>query len=143
MLTLGEIDHNTGVYDLEVDESQKTYVASMEVMLARAYIHRKLRSRAFWILDGEKAVGMGLYYDCPEKESYDFSQIFIDKRYQGQGYGKAAVKLVLDEMKREGKYHKVTMCYVEGNEASRKLFEQFGFTETSYEWDEIFMQMSF
>ena len=34
----------------------------------------------------------------------------------------------------------VSMCYVEGNDASRKLFEQFGFVEVSHPWDEIFME---
>ena len=43
-------------------------------------------------------------------------------------------------MKEEGKYPKVSMCYVEGNDASRKLFEQFGFVEVSHPWDEIFME---
>lgn len=72
MITLGEVDHTTGAYDFQVYESQKAYVASLEVMLGRAYIHRKLSGRAFWIMDDDRIVGMGLYYDCPEKESYDF-----------------------------------------------------------------------
>lgn len=141
MIKLVEADHTIGVWELEVDASQKAHVASRDVILARAYLCRKLRSRAFWVCDDDSAVGMAMYHDCPEKESYDFSQLFIDKRYQGRGYGKAPIKLVLDEMKRDEKYSKVTMCYVEGNEASRKLFEQFGFVETSHSWDEIFMEM--
>ena len=32
------------------------------------------------------------------------------------------------------------MCYVEGNEASRELFSQFGFVEVAHPWDEIFME---
>ena len=56
---------------------------------------------------------------------------------------KAAVGLVLDAMRDEGKYQKVSMCYVEGNDASRKLFEQFGFVEVSHPWDEIFWNARF
>ena len=67
-------------------------------------------------------------------------QLFIDRRYQGKGYGKAAVNLVLAAMKEEGKYPRVSMCYVEGNEASRELFSQFGFVEVAHPWDEIFME---
>ena len=109
-------------------------------MLARAWLQRKLHPRVFKVYDGETAVGMGMYLDDPEKNAHDFCQLFIDKQYQGKGYGKAAVRLVLDAMKEEGKYSKVSMCYVEGNETSRKLFEQFGFVEVSHPWDEIFME---
>lgn len=63
-----------------------------------------------------------MYLDAPEKNAYDFCRLFVDKRYQGKGYGKAAVALVLDAMREDGKYQKVSMCYVEGNDASKKLF---------------------
>lgn len=122
MIRLVDIDPDIGMWELEVGESQKNYVANQTVILARAYIHRKLRSRAFWTYNDDTAVGMGLYYDCPERESYDFSQIFIDRHEQGRGYDKAAVQLVLDEMRRDSKYNKVTVCYVKGNDVSRKMF---------------------
>lgn len=141
MIRLVDIDYESGCTDLEVEDSQKEYVCTSVVMLARAYLHRRLHPRVFNVYDGETAVGMGMYLDCPEKDAYDFCQLFIDKRYQRRGYGKAAVQLVLDEMRREGKYSKVSMCYVEGNDASRKLFEGFGFVEVSHPWDEIFMEM--
>ena len=53
-----------------------------------------------------------------------------------------AGRIDLDAMKAEGKYPKVSKCYVEGNDPSRKLFEQFGFAEVSHPWDEIFMERS-
>ena len=136
------IDRDSDMWQLDVEESQKHYVASIAVILGRSYIFREFRPRIFWIYSDDTAVGMALYYDCPEEESYDFSQIFIDKCHQGKGYGKEALKLLLDKIRQDGKYKKVTMCYVEGNDASRKLFEQFGFKEISHVWDEIFMEMA-
>ena len=140
MIRLVDIDNETGDTDLEVAEYQQNFVCDSLTMLARAWLHRKKRPRVFNVYDGDTAVGMGMYLDDPEKDAYDFCQLFIDKRYQGKGYGKAAVSLVLEAMKAEGKYQKVSMCYVEGNEVSRKLFEQFGFVEVSHPWDEIFME---
>ncbi len=140
MIHLVDIDYETGRTDLEVAEDQRDYVCNSVVMLARAWLHRKLHPHVFNVYDNETAVGMGMYLDAPEKGAYDFCQLFIDKRYQGKGYGKAAVGLVLDAMRDEGKYQKVSMCYVEGNDASGKLFEQFGFVEVSHPWDEIFME---
>lgn len=111
-------------------------------MLARAYAYREQRSRAFLICAEDTPVGMGLYYDLPETRCYDFSQLLIDERYQGKGYGKEATKMVLDAMKADGKYDKVVLCYVEGNEKAKKLYESFGFSEIDRDQDEIVMELS-
>jgi len=126
---------------LQVSEAQKTYVAGSAVLLARAYAYREWRSRAFVVCDDETPVGMGLYYDCPERNAYDFSQFFIDERYQGKGYGKAAAKAVLEAMKQDGKYDKTVLCYIEGDEAARRLYESIGFVEIDRDEDEIIMEL--
>ena len=141
MIHLVDIDPGNWRLKLEVAESQKHYVANSAVMLARAYAYREQRSRAFVIYDDETPVGMGLYYDLPDLECYDLSQIFIDERYQGRGYGRAATKLILDAMKQDGKYSKVDLCYIEGNDAAKKLYESFGFIEIDRDEDEIIMEL--
>ena len=35
--------------------------------------------------------------------------------------GKAATQLVLDTMKQDGKYNKVILCYIDGNDAAKNL----------------------
>ena len=141
MIHLVDIDPSNWRLDLKVAESQKNYVASSAVMLARAYAYREQQSRAFVIYDDETPIGMGMYHDCPELNAYDLSQLFIDERCQGKGYGKVATKLVLDIMKQDGKYSKVVLCYVEGNDAARKLYENFGFVEIDRDEDEIIMEL--
>lgn len=138
---LVDIEPEIGAWDLEVAENQKQFVASRDIILARAYMFRKYRAQAYWIYAGENGVGMVLYTDSPDTNSYDFSQIFIDRNFQKRGYGTAAVKLVLEKMKQDGKYNKVTTCYVEGNIESKKLFEKFGFVETEQAYDEINMEL--
>ena len=141
MIHLVDIDPGNWRLKLEVAESQKHYVANSSVMLARAYAYREQRSRAFVIYDDETPVGMGLYYDLPDLDCYDLSQIFIDERYQGRGYGRAATKLILDAMKQDGKYNKVDLCYIEGNDAAKNLYESFGFVEIDRDEDEIIMEL--
>lgn len=141
MIHLVDIDPGNWRLKLQVSESQKTYVANSAVMLARAYAYRDQRSRAFVIYNDETPVGMGLYYDLPDLECYDLSQIFIDERYQGKGYGKAATKAVLEAMKQDGKYRKIDLCYIEGNDAAKKLYESFGFVEIDRDEDEIIMEL--
>lgn len=143
MIRLEDINEGNWRFPLKVSESQKNYVSNSAKMLARAYAYRSQRSRAFVICDDETPVGMGLYYDCPELNAYDFSQIFIDENYQGRGYGKAAIKIILDAMKRDGKFSKVVLCYIEGNDVAKKLYEQFGFVEIDRDEDEIIMELTF
>jgi len=142
VIHLVDVDPGNWRLDLKVAQSQKNYVSDSYAMLARAYAYRNERSRAFVIYDDEIPVGMGMYHDCPDLDAYDLSQIFIDERYQGKGYGKAATQLVLDAMKQDGKYSKVVLCYIEGNDAAKKLYEGFGFVETDRDEDEIIMELS-
>ena len=45
-------------------------------------------------------------------------------------------------MRLDGKYSKVVLCYIEGNDAAKKLYESFGFVEIDRDEDEIIMEMS-
>lgn len=141
MIRLEDIDAGNWRIPLSVSKDQEQYVASTTTILARAYAYREQRSRAFVIYDNETPVGMVLYHDEDSLDAYIFSEILIDERFQGKGYGTAATKLVLDRMKEDGRYHKVVLCYIEGNDAAKKLYEQFGFVETDRDEDEIIMEL--
>lgn len=84
---------------------------------------------------------MVLYHHKDSLDAYIFSKMLIDEQFQGKGYGTAAAKLVLDRMKEDGRYHKVVLCYIEGNDTAKKLYEQFGFVETDRDEDEIIMEL--
>ena len=142
MIHLVDIDPGNWRLGLRVADFQKNYVSDSYAMLARAYAYREQRSRAFVIYDNETPVGMGMYHDCPDLDAFDLSQIFIDERYQRKGYGKAATKLVLDAMKQDGKYSKAILCYIEGNNAAKDLYESFGFVEIDSDEDEIIMELT-
>lgn len=142
MIYLVDVDPGNWRLGLKVSETQKNYVSDAYAMLARAYAYREQRSRAFVIYNDDIPVGMGMYHDCPDLDAFDLSQIFIDEQYQGKGYGKAATKLVLDAMKQDGTYSKVVLCYIEGNNAAKNLYESFGFVEIDRDEDEIIMEIS-
>ena len=126
---------------LKVSEGQKRFVADSATLLARAYAYREYRSRAYVIYNDTIPVGMALYYDCDELGAYDFSQLFIDERYQGKGFGREAAKQILERMKSDGKYDKAILCYIDGNEAAKKLYEKLGFYLTGEsDGDEIIME---
>lgn len=125
---------------LNVSKAQELYVANTTTILARAYAYRNARSKAFLIYDDKTPVGMGLYHDEESLNGYIFSELLIDERFQSKGYGKAATKIVLDCMKNDGKYNKVFLCYIEGNDAAKALYEKFGFIEIDRDGNEIIME---
>ena len=51
-------------------------------------------------------------------------------------------RIVLGAMRADGRYSKAVLCYLEGNEAARRLYESFGFVETDRDEDEIIMELA-
>ena len=141
MIKLVTVDPDNWRLGLKVSEAQKRFVSDSARLLARAYAYRESRSNAYVIYNDTLPVGMALYYDCDELEAYDFSQLFIDERYQGNGFGIEAARQILEMMKSDGKYDKVILCYIEGNDAAKSMYEKLGFHLTDErDEDEIVME---
>jgi len=82
MIHLETITPDNWRLGLQVRDDQRHYVSDSAGILARAYAYRESRSRAFVIYNDDLPVGMAMYYDVEEEREYNFSQFFIDKRYQ-------------------------------------------------------------
>ena len=144
MIHLKEVSPDNWKLDLAVREDQTAYVSDSNRLLARAWAYRNHRSNAYFIYNDDTAVGMALYYDYEEGLAYDFSQLFIDWRYQGKGYGSEAAKLILNLMEADGRYGKVILCYIDGNDAARRMYEKLGFSLTGEsDGNEIIMEKQF
>lgn len=143
MIRLEIVDPGNWRSGLKVSETQKRFVSDDMRLLARAYAYRESRSNAFVIYDDDIPVGMALYYDCDERKAFDLSQIFIDERYQGKGFGTEATRQILKRMESDGKYDKAVLCYIDGNEAAKNMYEKLGFHFTGErDEDEIIMEKS-
>ena len=141
MIRLETVNPDNWRLRLKVSDAQKSFVADSATMLARAYAYRESRSNAYVIYNDTLPVGMALYYDCAELNAYDLSQLFIDERYQGNGFGIEATKQILDKMKSDSKYDKVMLCYIDGNEVAKNMYEKLGFKLTGdRDEDEIIME---
>ena len=130
MIRLVTVNPDNWRLGLKVSETQKSFVSDSMKLLARAYAYRDSRSNAFVVYNDAVPIGMALYYDCEEANAYDFSQLFIDERYQGNGHGTEAAKQILELMKNDGKYDRVILCYIDGNEAAKNMYEKLGFRLT-------------
>ena len=127
---------------LTVRDDQRRFVSDSAGILARAYAYRENRSQAFVVYNNDLPIGMAMYHDLDDWKAYDFSQFFIDQRYQGNGFGCEAATQIIQMMKDDGKYDKVVLCYIEGDDAARKLYEKLGFKHTGEaDGDEIIMEL--
>ena len=143
MIRLEPIGPDNWREELSVREDQRRFVSGPMRLLARAYAYRDLGGEAKLILNDDVPVGMLLYYDWPEAGRYVFSQLLIDRRYQRRGFGLAAARLALDELRADGRYSKVCLCYIEGDEPARLLYEKLGFRPTGEaDGDEILMELT-
>ncbi|BBF42327.1 spermine/spermidine acetyltransferase, putative [Lachnospiraceae bacterium KM106-2] len=141
MIHLEEVTPDNWQLGLKVSKSQQKFVASDMELLARAYAFRNHRSNAYVIYSDSTPVGMALYYDSEKMNAYFFSQFFIDENFQRNGYGSKAIQLIIEQMKKDGRYHKILLCYLDGNEDALKLYQKFGFTQTGRIDNEIDMEL--
>lgn len=142
MIYLNPVSPDNWRLDLKVSEDQTKYVGNTASILARAYAYREMRSKAFVIYDDSTSIGMAMYYDVDEMKAYYFSHFFIDKRYQRKGFGEKASLQIIEKMKEDGKYNKIILCYVEGDEPAKRLYEKLGFIHTGeVDEDEVGMEM--
>ncbi|ESX90524.1 GNAT family N-acetyltransferase [Mesorhizobium sp. LSHC412B00] len=112
---------------LELAPDQMDFVASNAESLDEAETDGDARPRV--VMTGDRVVGF-LMYEAPQDD--DEARIYrfmIGRVHQGQGYGKAALREVLDEIMRLGHISHVSICYEPGNEAARRLYRAAGFVE--------------
>lgn len=122
------------VFHLKLGEGQDLYVSHPIRSLAQAYVYRA-QCQPFGIFCDDRVVGyvMVIYdYDIPE---YDIWHMMIDASAQGNGYGKAALKLVLDYIRQKpfGDSNRVALTCHKNNTNALALYTQMGFELTGAE----------
>jgi diamine N-acetyltransferase len=57
--------------------------------------------------------------------------MMIDQKHQGKGFGKEAIKLVIDDIRniKEDRHQTITLSYEPTNEHAKLLYEKMGFQE--------------
>ena len=118
---------------LSVSPDQGRYIAPAPIILARAYAYRRHRASAWGVYDGCRMVGLALMEDLDEEPAcYHLSELLIDEKEQGKGYGQAALALLLTQCRREGKYRRVEVCVKRKDTAAIHVYEKAGFRDTGY-----------
>ena len=134
-------DNFLDAFHLKFRKDQEEFVSHPIRSLAQAYVYRN-QCQPFGIYQDEEMVGyvMVIYdYDVPE---YDIWHMMIDEARQGRGYGKEALKRVLEYIatKPFGESDRVVLTCNQQNIPGLRLYRSLGFQETgNVDEDEIEM----
>ena len=148
MITLQPIswDNYVGVYQLQVEEHQKGFLAPNYASLAEAYLELKdpnsIPFTMFAICNDDKVVGFAYIEYIPSgarsykggngEPCYYLSRFMFDKRFQGRGFGKSSMALIIDYVKAHplGESASFYTSFKPENEVMRKFCASCGFVET-------------
>jgi len=135
MIKLTEVteDNWFDIADLSVRDDQRSYVAPAIGILARGYVYRDCNVKIYAIENDGIIVGTALVREFTDEPlGYDLQQFMIDRRYQGKGYGSAALGLILEELRKEGRYDHVEVCVKKEDAEAIRLYRKHGFEDSGY-----------
>ena len=132
-------DNFTDAFNLKLRKDQEEFVSHPIRSLAQAYVYRN-QCQPFGIYADDRMVGyvMVIYdYNVPE---YDIWHMMIDESEQGKGFGKAALKRVLDYIKEKpfGDSNRVVLTCNKKNHHALSLYQALGFQMTGNEYENEF-----
>lgn len=118
---------------LKPGEGQRSFVASAEGILARAYAYREQRSQVFAICAEGKTVGVLLLHDMEEEPAcYHLMELLIHSTEQGKGYAREALKILIRRLQKERKYPQIELCVKKENKRAIRLYASVGFADSGY-----------
>ena len=130
------------ILKLRVSKEQKSFVAKNSDSMIDAYFAMTEDGKTvypFGIYYGKKPVGfLMISYNCVWRDNLDFAKnsyyiwrFMIDRRYQKNGYGREALRLILDFIRTFpcGEAEYAWLSYEPENEVARKLYLSMGFEE--------------
>jgi diamine N-acetyltransferase len=135
-VTLREITAETvrAVTDLAVGEGQGGFVAPNAVSLAQALFTPSAWYRAIYA--GEELAGFVMLEDetllspPPPRPQVGVWRLMVDAHFQGRGIGRAAMRLVIDHVRRRGLFESLKLSYVPGPGCPEPFYLTLGFRHT-------------
>ncbi|MGD8191711.1 GNAT family N-acetyltransferase [Brevibacillus ginsengisoli] len=113
------------------DQKNKIFekdIASNCLSLTQASMEDNWITRA--IYHGETLVGFTMYGYSEELKGYEICRIMIDYRFQGNGYGKSSLLLIVEDMVNRFGCNEILLCFNPDNTSAQKLYESVGFRNT-------------
>ena len=116
---------------LKTKDDQTCFVSTPAESLAQAYVFAET-AFPFAVCNDQDVVGFIMMGYYEEKKYYTLWKLLIDQRYQGRGYGKAALELGLAFLKQQFHVSEVYTGVIPGNSVAKRLYRSIGFKETGF-----------
>jgi diamine N-acetyltransferase len=131
VVSLREINKEnlSAILYLSVADHQAHFVASNAVSIAQAHFDPEVAwFRAIYA--DETPVGFLMLYDDPAKAEYFLWRFMIDQRYQGMGFGRQALLLLIEHVRGRPSATILGVSCVPGEGSPCAFYEQMGFVPT-------------
>ncbi|MDV4152206.1 GNAT family N-acetyltransferase [Clostridium sp. AL.422] len=104
------------------------FVASNAFSIAQSKVQKGWTVKA--IYNDDLMIGFTMYGYCYDYNFYEVCRFMIDHKYQGKGYGKIALKKVIEEMKKIEDCKDIYISFDPKNNIARSLYQSLGFKDT-------------
>lgn len=111
--------------ELSVTEEQAGFLVSNAVSIAQSKVQSECIPLA--VYDDELMVGFVMYCIDEDDGEYWIYRLMIDKRYQAKGYGKEAMKKLIEIIKEDKAHNKIFLGVHKESTYAVKLYKSFGF----------------
>ncbi len=123
---------------LKVRDDQRHFVASNAYSIAEAHYGDEEPDGSHWdmfpfgIYDENTPVGFAMYAINLSNSNFEafILRLMTDENFQGKGYGRFAMRQLLETLRTDERIQTVGISYEPENHVARKLYASFGFTET-------------
>jgi diamine N-acetyltransferase len=129
-------DNWEAVVELELGAGQEDLVASNLYSVAEAHFDPDACPRAVYA--GKRVVGFLMYDVQKTKGKAQEASIYrfmIDRKHQGKGYGRAALRKVLEEIRAIPGVNRISILYMPENPVAKPFYASFGFKEVGQDRD--------
>jgi diamine N-acetyltransferase len=121
------------ICDLKVAPQQQGFVAPNAVSIAEAHFDHRAWFRAIYA--DETPVGFVMISIDSEQQEYYLWRFMIDQRYQGLGFGKQALELVMAQVRTLPGARAFYTSVVPGEGTPGPFYQSLGFSYTGQEVD--------
>jgi diamine N-acetyltransferase len=111
-----------------VSKSQEQFVAPNAVSIAEAHFTKEAWFRAVYL--EEVPIGFVMLWENPTEGKYFLWRFMIDEKFQGRGYGKKALSLIIQHVRENSKAREIRLSYHKGEGSPQPFYERMGFTDT-------------
>jgi diamine N-acetyltransferase len=129
-ITLREItkDNWRECAKLKVSPEQEDFVAPNLYSIAESKFEPEWRPLAIYC--GEALVGFTMYGRDDRDDSYWIIRLMVDQAYQGRGYGRAAMRQVIQQLQAKPDCREIRISFAPENKQAEKLYLGLGFEHT-------------